>query len=293
MYHGINASPMSVPNWCQLDVGQFHQQIEFLTSECRILPLREVVDRVLQRKPLPDRSVCLTFDDGFRNVLTTAFPTLRHYQAPASVFLVTNVVGTRQPAWPDLLSDAVARTSREGITFKDRVVSLVTAQDRFRAVSFLGNSLKAMENKERESQFDRLRSQLGGTDVAMESPQSTLNWDEIEGLAASGLIEFGSHTHTHPILSRCNPERQFEELRTSRDILRNRLGRADLFAYPNGRRTDFTVTTKRLLRELDYTCALTTISGTNQLGCDPFELRRINVGHDMKLNDFVLQVMGA
>jgi peptidoglycan/xylan/chitin deacetylase (PgdA/CDA1 family) len=293
MYHGINASPTSVPNWCQLDSGQFHQQIEFLTTECRILPLREVVDRVVQRKPLPDHSVCLTFDDGFRNIFTTAFPALRQYEAPASVFLVTSVVGTRQPAWPDLLFDAVARTSHEGITFKDKFLPLVTAQERFRAVGFLGNSLKAMENKERESQFDRLRSQLGGTDVASDSPQSTLNWDEIEKLATSGLIEFGSHTHTHPILSRCNPDRQLEELRTSRDILRYRLGRADLFAYPNGRRTDFTATTKRVLKELQYTCAVTTISGTNQIGCDPFELRRINVGHDMKFNNFVLQVMGA
>src|SRR5262249_22556126 len=101
MYHGVTAEPLPAFHWCQLPAPGSAEQIEFLAREYRILPVREVVRRLAYGQPLPDRAVALTFDDGFRNVLTTAFPVLERYQAPATVFLVTGLVGTNQPAWPD------------------------------------------------------------------------------------------------------------------------------------------------------------------------------------------------
>src|ERR1700730_7647649 len=79
-YHGLVREPLSVFNWCQLSVDEFGKQIEFLSRECVVLPLDEIVDRLSRRAPLPRATACVTFDDGFRRVRTLASPILEHYQ---------------------------------------------------------------------------------------------------------------------------------------------------------------------------------------------------------------------
>jgi peptidoglycan/xylan/chitin deacetylase (PgdA/CDA1 family) len=70
-------------------------------------------------------------------------------------------------------------------------------------------------------------------------------------------------------------ERAREEIVESKRCLEHRLGvPVRAFAYPNGRPGDFDQTTKRLLRDAGYTCAVTTSAGMNGPGQDPFELRR-------------------
>src|SRR5262249_35549167 len=120
MYHGVTAEPLPVPNWCQLDAAAFAQRIEFLASHYTVLPLLEVVNRLDRKQPLPRRSAVITFDDGFRNVLTPALPVLQRYQLPATVFLVTGLIGTRQPAWPDCLFFAVMQSIQASIKFDGR-----------------------------------------------------------------------------------------------------------------------------------------------------------------------------
>lgn len=56
-------------------------------SGYRTLRLVEAVDCVLQRKPFPDRSVVITFDDGNKSVFEKAFPVLKLYDMSATVFL--------------------------------------------------------------------------------------------------------------------------------------------------------------------------------------------------------------
>src|ERR1700730_9761866 len=100
-YHGLVREPPSVFNWCQLSVDEFEKQIEFVSREYVVLPLDEIIERLTRSAPLPRATACVTFDDGFRSVHTLAAPILKRYQLPASVFLVTSLVGTDQPAWPD------------------------------------------------------------------------------------------------------------------------------------------------------------------------------------------------
>src|SRR5262249_60690614 len=106
MSHGVTASPLPAENWCQLDASEFARQVEYLARHYTLLPLSEVIDRLAQDRPLPRSPAVLTFDDGFRNVLTTALPVLQRHPAPATVFLVTGLMGTRQPAWPHRLFHA-------------------------------------------------------------------------------------------------------------------------------------------------------------------------------------------
>src|SRR5262249_34033637 len=115
MYHGVTAEPLPVFNWCQLAAAEFARQAALLAQEYHVLPLSAVIDRLARRAPLPERAACITFDDGFRNVLTTACPILRRHQLPATVFLVTGAMGTGQPAWTDRLFHALLTTPRDEV----------------------------------------------------------------------------------------------------------------------------------------------------------------------------------
>ncbi len=86
--------------------------------------------------------------------------------------------------------------------------------------------------------------------------------------------------------------RQRRELQKSQDTLLQQIGIADLFAYPNGTENDFTQSTKALLKELNYSCGLTTIRGLNPPGSDLYELRRVGVATGTSLADYELLMLG-
>jgi peptidoglycan/xylan/chitin deacetylase (PgdA/CDA1 family) len=85
----------------------------------------------------------------------------------------------------------------------------------------------------------------------------------------------GAHSRSHPILSGQEPSKAREEILGSRQDLERLVESAVLdFAYPNGRYADFNDTTRRLVAESGYRCAVTTEPGTVIQGDDVFALRR-------------------
>ena len=293
MYHGVTSIPLPIAHWCQMAAVEFEEQMRFLAHEYVVLPLPEVLRRLRNRKPLPERVACITFDDGFRNVCTTAYPILQRHHLPATVFVVTSLIGTGSPAWPELIYLAVARTSQSSIDFDGRAWPLQTAEHRAIAFACFTARLKTVENSRREQQLTELLAGLGApSHIEPDSPLATMDWTEIQALSDGGLVTFGSHTHTHPILSRCTEETQRDELRVSRELLLDRLGTADLFAYPNGTRADFAGATKRLLHQLGYICGVSSIPGLNTRTADVYELRRVNVGADMRWPQFEMAMAG-
>lgn len=294
MYHGVTAVPLQADNWCQLNATAFARQLDYLAGHYRLLPLAEIAQRLEQGRPLPPRPAAITFDDGFRNVFTTAFPLLQRYQAPATVFLVTGLIGTRQPAWPEQLFHTVVNCRQERLDWKGVCWDLTTPAAKSATYRGLADHLKRLPALQKDVALSNLLERLGGCRaVPAESPLATLDWPEIETMQHSGLIDFGSHTHTHPILSRCTREVQHEELRASRDLLRERLGQANLFAYPNGGPADFTMETRDLLIDLGYRAAVSTLPGLNGARTDLYTLKRVPVGSDTTLSQFARHLLGV
>ena len=101
-YHRITES-VSAGGFCDshyfitLPKRVFLSQIRWLTRHYRVVDL----DEVLSGRPLPPKAALITFDDGFRDVAETAFPILRSFGLPATVFLIGSVIRkTRSPGSP-------------------------------------------------------------------------------------------------------------------------------------------------------------------------------------------------
>lgn len=81
-------------------VEVFRVQMDWLKQVgIEVLELSEVVNRLNADKPLPHKSVCLTFDDGLAGVYRHAFPILREFGYPAVLFLVTGYCSQTND-WP-------------------------------------------------------------------------------------------------------------------------------------------------------------------------------------------------
>jgi hypothetical protein len=77
----------------------FERQMRFVTRHYTAVPLAELVDRLRQGQALPKKAVAVTFDDGYRDNYTRAFPILRRYHVPATFYLTTGCIENRQILW--------------------------------------------------------------------------------------------------------------------------------------------------------------------------------------------------
>ncbi|MBS2001826.1 MAG: polysaccharide deacetylase family protein [Cyanobacteria bacterium SZAS LIN-5] len=110
------------------------------------------------------------------------------------------------------------------------------------------------------------------------SPCQSLTVDEIVELSKSSLIELGSHTVNHPVLSRLSIAEQTFELRESKQFLEDVVGHSiDGFAYPYGTRADYTSETVSIAKQLSYKYACSNIPEAIWPGTDRFQLPRLLV----------------
>jgi len=95
----------------------FEKQIQYLCENFRILSLFELVQSIKSGKTLPEKSVVITFDDGYKDVYLSAYPILRKYNIPATIFLVTGHITSQNPFWWDKIAYALDHTSINYINF--------------------------------------------------------------------------------------------------------------------------------------------------------------------------------
>ncbi len=90
-YHSIDRSGSVISTVPEI----FGRQMKFLhENDFRVITLSEAIENFAAGKSLAPKTITLTFDDGFRNFYTEAFPILEKYDFPATVFLVTDFCGS-------------------------------------------------------------------------------------------------------------------------------------------------------------------------------------------------------
>ncbi|WP_033219152.1 polysaccharide deacetylase family protein [Kitasatospora phosalacinea] len=219
-YHGID------------DPAAFRAQMERLARTARPVGVDEVARAAEHRRPLPDRSVLVTFDDGDRTVLTEALPVLARLGVPAAAYVITDLVGGDQPYWWTEAAHLVAHGGR---------ADALPGLDPSAAV----RRLKALPDAERRSALAELRA----TATRQAPRQRQLSRDDLHALADAGLA-IGNHTASHPCLDRCDDADIDAQLLAAHDKLTRWMGCPPTsFAYPNG---NYDPRADRVLRTLGY-----------------------------------------
>jgi len=196
---------------------------------------------------------------------TMGFPVLREFNIPATLFVATQFVDERVPLWPDRLEYAFAGAPGEPAARRERLKSLQ-------------RRAKDLPSAVREALIAPIEAELGrklALDASAPENYRPLTWAQARTMAESGLIEIGSHGHTHTIVTFLDEDAAARELTLSKRLVEQNLSRpCDLFCYPNGDYDDFNATTSRYLIDAGYRCGLTTVAGFVRPGDDPYTMRR-------------------
>jgi len=251
--------------------SELEAQCEHLKKHYRPLSLTEVSESLARRKPPPPGAVVITVDDGYRDLLVSAWPILKAWSIPALVYVTTDLPDRHTWLWTDQLQHF-----------------LVQQGDKAAATTIV-DRLKRVPDEQRRAYLASLPSLR-----ASPPPEyASLTWDEIRALAMEG-VEFGAHTCTHPILSRLpNRDRMREEIAGSKARLEDELRTPVLhFCYPNGTPDDYNDEVVSVVRESGFRTAVTAVRGINFRGADPLLLRRLHQEPTRRLSAFAHQVAG-
>ena len=220
-----------------LNIDDFEGHLKLITRYCTPISL----DQALVNKRLPVNPIVLTFDDGYKNNYTYAFPLLRKYKVPATIFVTTGFIDQTNFLWTDRLEYIIDNTDSQSSNFQwqdcEFTLELSTEKERRKTTEYIKNYLKALPEYKKLLFLDKLQQFLKIEYDWSKIPSlfKPLTWEEIREMKNSGLISIGAHTISHPILSRCTYEQQQRELMFSQQRIAEELNeQCTLFAYPNG-----------------------------------------------------------
>jgi peptidoglycan/xylan/chitin deacetylase (PgdA/CDA1 family) len=211
------------------------------------------------------RFVCLTFDDGYKDLLRYAYPLLKKYELPFALYIPTSFPDRLGELWWLALEAVIAQNRRIGLVIdgKDQFFECGSLREKRELYDAAYGYLRSLKT---EDQLRRTVRDLCGryrVDIAAFCRELCMSWEEIVELAADPLCTIGAHTVNHPILKKLpNDAAVRAEMEMSRSVLEAALGkRPRHLAYPVGDATSAGPREFRIAAELGFKTAVTTRPG--------------------------------
>ncbi len=248
---------------------EFAWQVEYLCRHFEPVSCRQIADALDGKSSLPRNAVAITFDDGYDDFMDYALPVLRRARAPATVFVATDYVTSREPFWFDLVSSVLRIAPPRAIQLApvaDGLPDDDSANARARASYRVLLYLKNCPDGERLDFLQRLKATYPElVRAASEGLGRAMTWDQMRQLHASG-IEIGAHTASHPCLGRLDQQKLHRELEIPKRLIEAELGvECPSMAYPFGGRNSFSDVVLRAVAQANYRVGVTYLPGVNSL----------------------------
>lgn len=218
----------------------------------RFVDMDEVA-RVAKGGLQKQKFVCFTFDDGYADNYTLAFPIFKKYNCPFTINITTDFYERKALLWWYVLED-LRINDEEFYRLREKFFNMDTTQIKSYLNQKYPNAKDFIENR---------RNNMALTET------------QIRELSNSGLCTIGCHTMSHPRLSNLNKEDQYEEIAISKQKLETLIGK-DIkhFAFPYG---DFNDITLSALKEIGFETAVKTWGGKIRYEMSPITLARIEL----------------
>ena len=299
MYHRV--ADLETDPWeLAVSPANFEAQIAYLNRKYKVLSVEELAHQ-LQKGKIASDSVCITFDDGYKDNVEAARPILEKYSCPATFFIATKYLTDQQPYWWDELEHIILHSPRlssvleiningELFSFPFEGEEILTKKQiqqhqrwtwaeepptrRCAAYFSIWEKLKPLPFLQIQETLTQLKRV-----VQEASPNATAHFpmtlDQLKDLAQNPLFTIGLHTDTHPALKFHSRVVQLTELHENRRQLETLLNRRiGTLSYPYGIYDDNTLS---IADELNLKLAFTTNPRVVAHQSAPFKLGRIPV----------------
>lgn len=252
----------------------FDSFLKYASSEFDIVSLDEFVEHAGCGKSNRVRLATLTFDDGWVDNYTHAFPILRAHDVTATIFLPTSVIGTMSQLPEERLQRCRQRAEASGQQEHFlQIVAKDVGESSMEPVR-LGALIKSMP-------MDRkleLLSALEGAFGVDQLERRFMTWDEVREMRDAG-ISFASHTHRHALITQESDDVVEDELKNSLRVLEENTGvKTTHFAYPSGY---FDARVMEIARRNGFTAAVTTQDGFFTPATNRLAIPRVRVDNQL------------
>lgn len=298
MYHRINTQ-ITDPWSLSVSPDNFDQQLKVLKNKYSIISTTDLVSQIRDGH-INNRSVALTFDDGYLDNFTTAKPILEKYSTPATFFITDSYLTNKQSFWWDELENIIVHTNTLPaiftITYKEQTIHfdlgneyILTDELRFKQAGYSYKRLPTLRtqlyfklwklfsplHRAEQIQLMQMIRKWAGLSEEETKTEAAMSAQQLKQLADHPLFTIGGHSKTHPSLSDHSPGDQEREIMENRDYLEDLLGHnIDQFAYPSG---DFDQSTVEILMNHNFSASFTTSADLVDKHTDLFEVGRFQV----------------
>jgi peptidoglycan/xylan/chitin deacetylase (PgdA/CDA1 family) len=258
-YHGVD------------DHERFDAQIAHLRTHYVPVSVDEVLDS-LEGRPLPQRPVWVTFDDGHPSVVERGLPIIERWEIPVTMFVCPAVIDTTTPLWWQAVELALA--SGEQVTWNG------TAYSGRADATLLVNGLKVAADGERRRVVNAIVEDAHDS-KSRRQPQLTSS--HVQRLRAAGAT-IGNHTWDHPCLDTCESDEQRRQIYLAHNSLDSMKSLSrPVLAYPNG---NWTRVAQDAAVELGYRIGLLFNHRLTNRADPPMSWSRLRVNSDDSLSRF-------
>jgi peptidoglycan/xylan/chitin deacetylase (PgdA/CDA1 family) len=259
----------------------FQSQMAYLQRHYNFVHLDDVQRYLRGDRDLPKRPVLVTFDDGYRDNLTTAAPILAAFGISAVFFIATDYIGGALSFPPDYASNAVLTSQKQGKVTLPLVGEVDLAGDRRLIIRPLVQKLKRLTTAETVAVFQDLAAALAVPTWGRAPPGVQMNADDLRALQSKGHV-IAAHTESHCNIGAVSLEQARVEFQGSRRILAEILGQpVTSFAFPYGGARDYTRQAEAELRDQGFSSGFAANGGfafLRELRRRPHAIRRIMIG---------------
>ena len=288
-YHRIGdgeITPFDADNFSATE-EDFDAHMAFLGRHFEVISLDDLPQA---RRDPRGRYVMVTFDDGYRDNYTLAFPIMRRYRLPATFFIATGFLDEPQLAWWDRIAWQVRGCELRHLPASEwwgGPFPLTDPASRELATRAVLTDFKRTPGAYTGHFLAALTAAAGLEPPDELGAQSWMTWNHIRELRLAGM-GIGGHTHTHPVLGQLSAAEQMEEIKRCKERLLDGAGvRTRAFAYPVGTAGTFTTMTRAILIANGFDLAFSFYGGYQSMAdIDLLDIRRSNVGRYMDQNTF-------
>lgn len=298
LYHSVveegrAAAGMDFADLC-VPAKNFEENVIYLKKNCNVIS----IDEFISGKAVPkDRkpNVIITFDDGYMNNFTVAYPILKKHGLKAAFFITSSFMNGAEPLWFNRVERLVYFSDKKEIppvSILPEGLPIAEEAQKNRVINLIKAKIRRISPLRFEEVLSELEAELGKMEpLPGDYCFKPMGWKNAAVMSKDPNITIGSHGKTHRPFSNMDADTLSEELKQSKSEIEEKTGkRVRYLSYPHG---FYTPQVAAAARRCGYEAAFTTIHGFNDSAADPYSLRRNEIGNRGQAPIFASVVCGG
>lgn len=279
-YHEITDDEKHGLTEFSVNTVNFEKQISWLCKHYTIVSVDQLTQYIGTGQSHSKRLAAISFDGGYVGNYLYAYPILKKYKTPVTIYIITNAIDgdlSKERKLLYLLSLSEKNSLCLMMNNDEYEFDISDFANRVMAKKNIQKYMSGLSDIEQDNLLQELAKNLD-VNLAGIAQRLFLSWEQIKEMSQDSLIDIGSHTLTHSRLTDIDAQQAKREIIESKVHIEMKLGK-DIrsFCYPDGY---FSTETKALVEEAGYTSALAVStpgiwSDLNKDKDDVYQLRRM------------------